>query len=161
MLLCLLYFILYQLYGENVIDRPLVYTTEDLSYPGAKDSYFMKEYGYAYSGVLADEDTIYVKAYDGSEHVFNKIDTSKNMELSKVTYKVDYSDGVRLLSDKKAVIFYWNANSVFNCPPGKSTAAMSVGIYDMTTGKLSEQNKFVTGNSDRSSVLNLKTYKEN
>lgn len=154
-------FILYQLYGENVIDRPQVYTTEDLSYPGAKDSYFMKEYGYSYSGVFAGEDTIYIETYDGSEFVFNKIDTSKNMELSKSTYKVDYNDGVRLLADKKAVVFYWNEDSDINCPPGKNTAAMSVGIYDMDTGKMSEQNKFVTGNSDRSSVINLKTYKEN
>lgn len=152
-------FVLYQIYGDDMAENPYVYTTDDFSYPTAKDSYFMQNYGYSHSGVDCDEDSIYVTTYDGSSFVINRLDTSNNMEHSQIRYKVDYNDGSRFLNNKKMLVFYWNTSSEINCPPGKSTASMSVGIIDLKTGELTKQNRFVTGNSNRSSVINLKSYK--
>ena len=151
-------FVLYQIYGENALEKPVSFSTDVLSYTTARSNYFIQNYGYGYSNIDCDEDTIYVNAYDGESFVINKLDTTKNLELSQVKYSVEYNDGTRFLNNKKMLIFYWGYNPI-NTPEGKSTAAMSVGVLDVNTGTLSKQDTFVTGNSDRSSVVNLKSYK--
>ena len=151
-------FVLYQLYGENAPEKPVSFSIDDLSYTTAKSNYFIQNYGYSHSGVDCDEDTIFLTAYDGDSFIVNKFDTTKNLELTKVKYSVEYNEGTRFLSNKKMLIFYWGHNPI-NTPEGTSTAAMSVGILDVNTGELTKQDTFVTGNSDRSSVINLKSYK--
>ena len=150
--------VLYQIYGENLDAKPIVYTTEDLSYPKAADNYFIINYGYSYSGVECDEDCIYVTTYDNDEFVINKIDTSKNMEHSQIRFKVDYLEGTRFLNNKKMHLFWWGHDQIYD-DKSDSLASMSVSILDLNTGKMSEQDPFLTGNSDRSSVINLKSYK--
>lgn len=152
-------FVLHQLYGENLLEEPIKYTTDDLSYPGASSNYFVQTYGYGYGGVDADEDCIYLSAYDGvDEFVINKIDTSKDMEHSQIRYSVEFNDGTRFLSNKKMLIFYWGYNDI-NAPEGNNGGGMSVGIFDINTATLSRQDRFVTGNAERSKVVNLKNYK--
>ncbi len=152
-------FILHRLYGEELLDEPIVFTTEDISRLDASSNTFIKQYGYAFSSVDCDEDCIYIGGKDGNNFVINKIDTTKNMELSQAKYYVEYNDGTRYLNNKKGVVFYWNSDSEINCPPGKYTASMSVGILDLNTGEITKQDTFVTGNSARSSVINIKSYK--
>ena len=152
-------FVLYQIYGDDMAEKPYVYTTDEFSYLNAKDSYSMQNYGYSHSSVDCDEDSIYVSTYDGSSFVINRLDTSNKMEHSQIRYQVEYNDGQRFLNNKKMLIFYWNSSSEINCPPDKYTASMSVGILDLKTGELTKQDRFVTGNSNRSSVINLKSYK--
>lgn len=152
-------FILHQLYGDNALEEPLVFTIDDISRLDASSNPVISKDGYAHSSVDCDEDCIYIGGKDGNNFVINKIDTTKNMELSRAKYYVEYNDGTRYLNNKKGVVFYWNSDSEINCPPGKSTASMSVGILDLNTGEITKQDSFVTGNSDRSSVINLKSYK--
>ena len=152
-------FVLHQLYGDNALEEPLVFTVDDISRFDASSNPVISKDGYAHSSVDCDEDCIYIGGKDGNNFVINKIDTTKNMELSQAKYYVEYNDGTRYLNNKKGVVFYWNSDSEINCPPGKSTAAMSVGILDLNTGEITKQDSFVTGNSDRSSVINLKSYK--
>ena len=152
-------FILHQLYGDNALEEPLVFTVDDISRLDASSNPVISKDGYAHSSVDCDEDCIYIGGKDGNNFVINKIDTTKNMELSQAKYYVEYNDGTRYLNNKKGVVFYWNSDSEINCPPGKSTASMSVGILDLNTGEITKQDSFVTGNSDRSSVINIKSYK--
>ena len=142
---------LYQIYGDNPVD--LVYTPEEIS------NTYKRSYTYDYSeeGLNCDEDCIYATGYDGTSFTVNKIDTGKDMELTKVNYVAPYNDGVRFLNNKKMLLFWWGSgqNTDYKEVNG---GAMSVSILDINTGTMSKQDKFFTGNSDRSSVVNLKTY---
>ena len=150
-------FILHRLYGEELLDKPIVFTTEDISRPDAATNPVISKDGYAHSSVDCDEDCIYIGGKDGNNFVINKIDTTKNMELSQTKYYVDYNDGTRFLNNKKMLLFWWGSDQLYEHDP--YLAAMSVSILDINTGKMSEQDRFLTGNSDRSSVINLKSYK--
>ena len=151
-------FVLYQIYGENMAEKPYSYTVDDLSYPAANSSWVMQTYGYTHSGVDCDEDSIYVTTYDGESYIINRIDTKNNMEHTQIRCNVENNDGERILSNKKMLVFYWGHNDI-NLVPESYSVVMSVGIFDLKTGTRSKQDKFVTGNSSRSSVINIKSYK--
>ena len=144
---------LYQIYGDNPVEK--TYTPEDISNTYDRRSYV---YEYSHSSISCDEDCIYVTGFDGESYTVNKIDTSKDMELTQIKYKVDYNDGTRFLNNKKMLIFWWGHDQIYD-DKSDSLASMSVSILDLNTGKMSEQDPFLTGNSDRSSVINLKSYK--
>ena len=81
-------------------------TLEDISRLDASSNTFIKQYGYAFSSVDCDEDCIYIGGKDDNNFVINKIDTTKNMELSQAKYYVEYNDGTRYLNNKKGVVFF-------------------------------------------------------
>ena len=141
--------VLYQFFGENLQGEPTIITEADLKIDNDYADYKQPERYY----VKSDEDTMYVTLYQGI-FVMNKISPAYNMEVSKVTYDVEYNDGTRVLSNKKMSIFYWNHNEINT--PGDGGAYMSIGVYDLNTGILSPQDSFITGNSDRTKVINLK-----
>ena len=135
--------VLYQLYSETAAEEPITFSAADF---GMTDG---NERDYC---LFCDNDSIV--------SVLNKtittIDVKDNMKVTKHTLPIQYNDGMRMLNNKKMAVFYWNEDSEINCPPDTDYALMSIGLYDFSNGTLSKQDKFVSGNADRSHVINLK-----
>lgn len=132
---------LYSLKADN-LEEPFIFSASERGVMGSN-----KHVGSIYSSGE------YIVEFGTSINVF---DVAHNMELTTKYLNVTCNDGVRMLNDNKMSVFYWNKDSEVNHPKGFGGVYMSMGIYDLTTGELTEQDTFITGNADRSHVIHIK-----